>query len=100
MELYMNLEATTSTGAADSGGLGFINANQAEIEMTLEIVPASSATDTTVSDAIRTKVKGRRKDRTKDKPQSIEVELRVIQDPSALRARTGDTGGCRSMDNI
>jgi hypothetical protein len=91
MELYMNLESTAST-STNSGGLGFLNASEAEMDMTIEIVPP-----TTHSDLPSTRGKGRgaRKDKEKKK-QSVSIDFRVVQDPSALRSRAGDTGAFRS----
>lgn len=81
----MNLESTAST-STNSGGLGFLNANHVEMELNLEIVPPA-----VVADEPRARVKGRRKEKEKKK-ESISVDVRVVQDPSALRARSGDTG--------
>ncbi|KAL1408709.1 Ribosomal protein lysine methyltransferase [Vanrija albida] len=80
MELYMALSSVALPGG-NSGGLGYLDPTAAEIEVAFELLPPSS-----VGEA---RPKGRGKRRA---PTAISVDLTVVQDPAALRARAGDTG--------
>lgn len=84
MELYMNLE--TPSSSAGSGGLGFLNATEPELELSFEIVPPE------LESTPLAKGRNRRREK-KGTMKSVTVDLTVVQDPSALKSRSGDTGG-------
>ncbi|TXT10812.1 hypothetical protein VHUM_02317 [Vanrija humicola] len=67
----------------NSGGLGYLDPTAEELELTIELVPPAS------SGEVKARGRGKKKPAA---AKAVSIDLAVIQDPGALRARVGDTG--------
>ncbi|KAK1222139.1 Ribosomal protein lysine methyltransferase [Marasmius sp. AFHP31] len=95
--LYADLQSHTHTegaGATSFRGLGHIDSHKDELTVAFELKTATSSSAQVPSPSRPKKDsrKTRKSGKTTRSSQSLEIEVRILQDKTALRTRKGDTG--------
>lgn len=95
--LYTRLASLKPSDTSDATfrGLGFLNAQEDDIEVRIDLIPPTSASEPSIDG----KTKGRnaprkasKKGKSGRRDEAAALEFQLFQDKTALRSRSGDTG--------